>query len=388
MLRPTSVRPRAARRALASLALLAAAGLAGCDRDQPRELRIGLVVAQSGPSAARGKDLVDGARLAADEINAAGYKVDGHPLVVKIDARDDRGDNEAAKQAALAFADAGYGAIIGPLNTPQAAVAIPAVAAKGIPELITATGASLVGLGQGNVLRLLANDDRQGRAMAVFAQEITPGRRIATLAEKTDYGRGLARSFDDALKGKGLEPVLALELDDGPLPADLPARLKAAGVQTIALFAREPQLDALLAALEAAGETDVVVLGTNVVRNKSVAQRPVRIQALYATATAIDAKEFPEGKAFLDRFVARYGGDPVWGAQISYDAVYALADAARQARSVDAPDLLATLKRIEPNTRVNQQMRFAPSGEQVYPNIAVYKVDRGAWQLQMMSANW
>lgn len=388
MPRTTSVRPRASRRPLAILVLLAAAGLAACDRDQPRELRIGLVVAQSGPSAARGKDLVDGARLAADEIDAAGYKVDGHPLVVKIDARDDRGDDEAARQAALAAIDGGASAIIGPLNTPQAAVAIPAVADKGVPELITATGAALVGLGKGNVLRLLANDDRQGRAMAVFAQEITPGRRIATLAEKTEYGRGLAHSFDDALREKGITPVLALELDEGPLPADLPARLKAAGVETIALFAREPQLNALLAALEAAGETDVTVLGTNVVRNKSVALRPVRIKALYATATAIDAREFPEGKAFLQRFGARFGGDPVWGAQISYDAVYALADAARQARSVDASDLLAALKRIEPNTRVNQQMRFAPSGEQVYPNIAVYKVERGAWQLQMMSANW
>jgi branched-chain amino acid transport system substrate-binding protein len=384
----TPARRRPPRRVLATLAALAAAGLAGCDRDQPRELRIGLVVAQSGSSAARGKDLVDGARLAADEIDAAGYKVDGHPLVVRIEARDDRGDNEAARQAALAFADARVGAILGPLNTPQAAVAIPAVADRGIPELITATGASLVGLGQGNVLRLLANDDRQGRAMAVFAQEISPARRIATLAEKTEYGRGLARSFDAALKDKGLAPALALELDDGPLPADLPARLKAAGVDTIALFAREPQLMALLDALEAAGETGVTVLGTNVVRNKSVALRPVRIKALYATATAIDAKEFPEGKAFLARFRARYNGDPVWGAQIAYDAVYAVADAARQARSVDGPDLLAALKRIEPITRVNQQMRFAPSGEQVYPNIAVYKVDHDAWQLQMMSANW
>ena len=105
-------------------------------------------------------------------------------------------------------------------------------------------------------------------------------------------------------------------------------------------------------------------------------------------ATAIDASEFPEGKAFLERFHHRFGADPVWGAQISYDAVYALADAARQGRSIDGPELLATLKRIEPVTKVNQQMRFAASGEQVYPNIGVYKVDRGAWTMQMMSATW
>jgi len=360
----------------------------GCDSGGPRELRVGVLVAQSGPSGARGKDLLNGATLAAEEINAADYRIGGHPLKIKIEASDDRGEVAGSKQQAQVFVDSGVNAIIGPVNTPQAAAVIPVVAAKGIPQMITATGASLVGLGSGNVLRLLANDDKQGRAMAAFANEVSANKRIATVTEKSDYGRGLLHTFDDALKAKALAPVLAVELDDGPLPADLVARLKEAQVDVIALFAREPQLNALLDAMESANLKDVIVLGTNVVRNKAVAQRPVRIKALYATATAIDASEFPAGKAFLERFHRRFGGDPVWGAQISYDAVYALADAARQGGSIDGPELVATLKRIEPVTQVNQQMRFATSGEQVYPNIAVYKVDHDAWRLQMMSATW
>ena len=362
--------------------------VAGCNGEKPRELRIGVLVAQSGASGERGKDLLNGATLAAEEINAGEYKVDGHPLTVRIEASDDRGEVGLAKQQAQAFVDSGVNAIIGPVNTPQAAAVIPVVSAKGIPQMITATGASLVGLGSGNVLRLLANDDKQGRAMASFANEVSSNKRVATIAEKTDYGRGLVHTFDDALKDNTLAPVLAIEVDDGALPADLPARLMAAKVDVIALFVREPQLRALLDVLEAAGETDVVVLGTNVVRNKSLAQRPVRVKGLYATATAIDAAEFPEGKHFLERFHRRYNADPTWRAQIAYDAVYALADAARQARSLDSPELVTTLKRIEPVTQVNQQMRFAPSGEQVYPNIAVYKVERGTWTLQMMSATW
>jgi branched-chain amino acid transport system substrate-binding protein len=369
-------------------ALVAALVATGCDSGKPRELRVGLLVAQTGPSGARGKDLLNGATLAAEEINAADYKVDGHPLAIKIEASDDRGEVALSKQQAQAFLDSGVNAIIGPVNTPQAVSVIPIVSAKGIPQMITATGASLVGLGHGNVLRLLASDDKQGRAMAAFADEVSPGKRIATIAEKTDYGRGLARTFDDTLKEKKLAPALAIEVDDGALPVDLVTRLKAARIDAIALFAREPQLMALLDALESAGEFDVVILGTNVVRNKSVAQRPVRIKGLYATATAIDASEFPEGKAFLERFRRRFGADPVWGAQIAYDGVFALADAARRGRSLDGGELVSTLKRIEPVTQVNQQMRFAASGEQVYPNIAVYKVERGTWTLQMMSANW
>jgi len=370
------------------MALATALLATACDGDGPRELRVGLLVAQTGASGARGKDLVQGAMLAAEEINASDYRMGDHRLLVKIETSDDRGDVALSRQQAQAFVDSGVNAIIGPINTSQAEAAIPVAAARGVPEMITATGASLVGLGSGNVLRLLASDDKQGRAMAVFASEISTTRRIATLTEKSDYGRGLERTFDDTLESHRIKPVLAVELGDGPLPDDLVARLKAAKVDVIALFAREPQLNALLDAMEAAGETDAIVLGTNVVRNKSVARRPVRIKALYATATAIDASEFPAGKAFLERFKRRFGAEPVWGAQIAYDAVYALADAARKGRSIDSAQLLATIKKIEPVTQINQQMRFASSGEQVYPNVAVYKVERDVWRLQMMSATW
>jgi len=373
---------------VACAAMLIGGLASGCDDRAPRVLRIGLLVAQSGPSAARGLDLLHGAQLAADEINAAGYIVGGHPLSVRIEAGDDRSDDAGARRVAQSLLDSGVNAVIGPLNTTQAAQAIPVIAERGIPQMITATGATLPGMGRGNVLRLLANDDVQARAMAAFAAEISRGRHIAVLNMEGAFGRGLALSFDARLKERSIAPALEMELGEGPLPDGVVDRLRGASVDTIAVFAREPQLMALLDALEARGATDVDVIGTNVVRNTSVAKRPVRVRALYATATAIDAIEYPGGRAFLQRFGARFHGQPVWGAHIAYDAVYALADAARQARSVDGPDLVTTLKRVELATRLNEQMRFAASGEQVYPNVAIYQVDHGVWALQMISASW
>jgi branched-chain amino acid transport system substrate-binding protein len=369
---------------LAALAL----ALAGCN-SKPQTLTIGVLVAQSGPSAARGKDLLNGATLAAEELRAAGLSMDGKPLAIEIKAADDRGDVDASKEAALAFVDSGVNALIGPLNSNQAAAVIPAVAAKGLPELITATSASLVGLGQGNVLRLLANDEQQGRAIASFVAETLQSQRIATIVEKSDYGHGLNTSVVAGLKKRHLEPVASVEVDDrSQVTQETLAQFKQANVDTIVFLAREPQLVGLLDAVDAMGWHDLTVVGSNVIRNKNVASRPLHVKALYASATAIDAKEFPEGKSFLAAFQKRFGADPVWGAQYAYDAVYALADAARQARSLDGPTLVTTLKRIEPGTKVNQQMRFAPSGEQVYPNIAIYKSEQSAWVVQMMSANW
>lgn len=369
-------------------ALLFAVLASACDDRGPRVLRVGLLVAQSGPSAARGIDLLRGSQLAADEINAAGYMVGGHPLSIRIEAGDDRSDDAGARLVAQTLLGTGVDAVIGPLNTSQAAQAIPVISERGIPELITATGVTLPGMGKGNVLRLLANDDAQARALAAFAAENSRGRHIAVVNMQGEFGRSLGRAFSARLRERGITPAIDMDFSESPPPADMADRMRSAGTDTIVVFAREPQLTLLLDVLEAHGMTDVDVVGTNVVRNPSVAKRPLRMRALYATATAVDAIEYPGGRAFLQRFDARFHGQPVWGAHIAYDAVYALADAARQAKSVDGPDLVATLKRIEPVTRLNQQLRFAVSGEQVYPNVAIYKVDRGAWTLQMMSANW
>jgi len=377
------------RRPLLALTALAAALLsAGCDR-HPHTLSVGVLVAQSGPSGARGKDLLQGAQLAAEEINASDFVMDGQPLRIEIRSTDDKGEVETARTQARDLIDTGIGALIGPVNSNQAAAVIPLVADKGLPEMITATSAALPGLGRGNVLRLLANDDMQGRAIASFAAETLGARRIALIIENSEYGHGLQASVGAALRRFQREVIATTEVaDNGQVAPETIAQLHQAGVDTIVFLAREPQLTGVLDTLDKSGWTDVTIVGTNVVRNRSVARRPVRIKALYATATAIDAKEFPQGKQFLAAFQKRYNADPVWGAQYAYDAVYALADAARQARSLEPADLVQTLKRIEPATRVNQQMRFAATGEQVYPNIGVYKVDQGAWTMQMMSAVW
>ncbi len=380
--------PRSLRLALIALSALSMLSTAGCD-DGPRTLTIGVLVAQSGTSGARGKDLLRGATLAAEEINQSAFSVDGKPLKIQIKATDDKGEVEAATTQAHDLIDTGINAMIGPLNSNQAAAVIPIVAAKGLPQMITATSATLLGLGQGNVLRLLANDEQQGRAIASFAAETLHAERIAVVVEKSDYGRGLDASVVAALATRHLQPVASAEVDaKSQLSPEAIAQFRQAKVDTIVFLAREPQLVGLLDALDKAGWTDLAVVGTNVIRNTNVAHRPLTIRALYATATAIDAKEFPEGKVFLEGFRKRFDSDPVWGAQYAYDAVYALADAARQARSLDGAALVRTLKRIEPATKVNQQMRFAETGEQVYPNIGVYKVERSAWAMQMMSAIW
>ncbi len=376
--------------ALSSIAMVAALGstLAGCSPPVPDTLKVGMLTPQTGPFALRGKDLVNGAQLAIDEINASGYKIQGKAVKLELVTVDDKGEIDAAKEGAQKLLADGVTAVIGPLNTPQAVPVVPIIAAKRTPHFFTATAAELTGLGQGNAFRLLANDDLQGKAMAVIATDNLKGQRIATIVEGGSYGRGLNKAFEAAMP-KTAQLVFTTEVGakDSVTP-EMATKIKAANADVVVLFAREPQLVSLFAALKQVGHTEVTVLGTNVVRNRNVAALPIPVKAFYATATAIDAVEFAHGKQFLTAFTTKYGSSPVWGAHYAYDAVYALADAARRSETLKNDDLLKTLKRIDPATRVLQNMQFTESGEQRYPNIGFYRAERGAWVLQLVSASW
>lgn len=376
------------RTAVLSLTTIAAS-LGGCGAKVPDTLKIGMLVALSGSAGARGKDLLRGAEMAAEEINASGYKIAGRAVRLEILPFDDKGENDTAAQGAQQLIADGVHAVIGPLGTPQGQKAIPVVAESGRPHLFTMTAANLHTLGKGNTFRLLANDDLQGRAAAAFVHENLRAQRVALVYEATDYGKGLHGVFAEnfAKAGGKLGSVFPVEAK-AEVTADIANKIKAENADVIVFFSREPHLKSLYKALQEAGHTKVAVVGSNVIRNGVVAAAPIPVSALYATATAIDANEFHNGRQFVEAFEKKFKERPVWGAHYSYDAVHALAGAANSAETVEPTKLVAWLKTREPRTRVNHQMRFEGSGEQRYASIAVYQAERGSWQLQMRSSQW
>jgi branched-chain amino acid transport system substrate-binding protein len=383
------IRRRSAALALPVFAASLAAGLAGCGSSVPETLKIGVVVAQSGPFALRGQDLLRGAQLAADELNMGPFRVGGKQVKIEIAAFDDKGENDLAVSGAQQLIQDGAAAIIGPLNTPQAVKMIPAVAETGRPHLFTATAASLHTLGKGNTFRLLANDDLQARAAASLVHDTLRGQRVAVIYESGDYGKGLNAAFTAALTQAGGKVQLAQAVDaKAEITPELSARLKASNADVVVLFSREPHLKGLFKGLQEVGHTQVTVVGSNVVRNKNVAAAAIPVTALYATATAIDPEEFPSGAKLVSDFERRHKERPVWGAHYAYDAVYAVADAAARTESVEPARLVQHLKTQEPRTRINTQMKFDDSGEQRYASIGVYRADGGVWRMQMRSSVW
>lgn len=364
--------------------------LGACDSSVPETFKIGVAVPLSGPTAARGQDLLNGAMLAAEELNAKGFAVKGKRVTIEIVAKDDKSDAEATKLVAQALLAEQVHAVIGHVYTPQTSLAVPIYATKGIPNLFTSTSTGLLSLGAGNAFRLVAHDGIQARALAAYSTENLHGKRVVALVEISDYGKGLFTGISEALKEKSSLIALKLDLKIGePVSDEQAAQIVAAKPDVVLFLApREVQAVSLLNKLQGLGYTNYALIGGNGVKTPTFAKANFPINGIYATGTTIDFTESARGREFVERFKIRFKADPVWGAHYAYDSVYVLSDTLVRAGSAKPADLVAGLKKYEANAPVNQQLRFADSGEQRYPDIGVYKAERGIWVPQIRSSTW
>jgi branched-chain amino acid transport system substrate-binding protein len=362
--------------------------VASCSPKIPEKIRIGVAVPLSGATANRGQDLLNGALLAAEELKASGYKIAGRPVTFEIVAKDDAADPETVKKVAQELCDENVTAVIGHLNSPNTATAVPIYASRGMLLLTTSTQRSILSQGQGNVFRLVANDSVQARALAGFATDTLAANSIAVLVENSDYGREMYADMVAVLADRKQPEPSRIEVDfKSAVTEEMIARIMQAGADVVIVIGRESHALSLLAKLKEARYAAVSVLTTNPAKTDKLALAGAGIRGLYTTATVMEAGEWSGGNEFLDRFHRKYSADPVWGAHYAYDAVYALADMVRRAGSVKSTDLIARLRMSEPNTRLIQ-MRFDAAGEQARPTVGVYKAERGQWAPQLRSASW
>ena len=352
-------------------------------------MKIGVAEPLSGPSAARGQDVVNGARLAAADLNAAGYKIAGKPVKIEIVAMDDKADKEEAKKVAEALVQQGVAAVIGHLSSDITEVAIPIYAKANVPQMFTSTAVELTALGQGNTFRLIGNDGLQARAIASFAGETLRAKKVAILYEKTAFGTPLAEGIAAGLTQRGKKVELSESVDTKTLDfADFIRKLKAARPDVFVAVIRDNQLLPLFDQMLAAGLGDITVLASHVAKTEKVLSAPPNVKTLYVTSSSADVSEFRGGRQFLEKFRAAYKSDPVWAAHYAYDAVYVLAETMRRLDSVDPSALRARLKTIDAIAPVTVTMRFDASGEQRYGAISVYQKVNSKWEPVMRSDRW
>ena len=363
--------------------------VAGCSR-VPDVVKIGVAQPLSNGLAPLGQDMVNGAQMAVDEINAAGgMNINGKLVRLALVSADDKGTNEAGDAAARKLVDEDVEVAIADLNSGVSIHAAPIYAAAHIPQLAISTKPEFTRLGLPTTLRLVASDDLQSRALGSYAAQLPGASHYAVVDDGTPYGKGLADAAAKVVVELGKNVDVRESLDDKTVDfSKLVAAFTASKTDLLVTTLSDFQVEALMAQLAKAGLSGMTIVGGDTIKTDRFLRKDIPIKAVFATSSIVEPREFPGGKVFLDKFRAKYKIPPVYGAHYAYDAVYLVADALSRNGSVDKVALLKTLKEFDGNCPMTNTMRFGADGEQRYGAVAVYQLHGGGWDPLMRSDRW
>lgn len=206
-------------------------------------LKIGVIGPFSGPSSDFGNPMIDGIRLAVEEINAVGGYV-GRPLELVV--RDDKGDPDTGRKGAQELMAAGVMATIGFCNTGVALKSLDVFQAARSPLIVPcSTGSPITAkypAPESYIFRTSARDAIQ--APFVVDDIVKRGwTRVAIFADATGYGDGGLRDVQTALATHKLKAVHVARFPLGV--KDVSAELKAArdaGAQVVFSYTLGPEI--------------------------------------------------------------------------------------------------------------------------------------------------
>ena len=189
--------------AVAAVALtLVACGKKGGDDAQV--IKIGHVGPVSGAIAHLGKDNENGARMAIEELNAAGLKFGDKAVKFELLAEDDAGDPKQGTAAAQKLCDSKVSGVVGHLNSGTTIPASQIYNAAGIPQISpSATNPKYTRQGYTGAFRVVADDAQLGGTLGKYAVGTLKGKAIAVIDDRTAYGQGVAEEFTKAVEAAG-----------------------------------------------------------------------------------------------------------------------------------------------------------------------------------------
>lgn len=167
-------------------------------------VKIGHVGPTSGAIAHLGKDNENGARMAIEELNAAGVMIDGKKVTLELMAEDDAADPKQGTSVAQKLVDAKVSGVIGHLNSGTTIPASKLYSDAGIPQISpSATNPKYTRQGYKTAFRVVADDAQLGGTLGKYAVGTLKGKSIAVIDDRTAYGQGVAEEFAKAVEAAG-----------------------------------------------------------------------------------------------------------------------------------------------------------------------------------------
>jgi len=325
-------------------------------------IKIGMVVPLTGAIADAGRYGLQGAKLAVEEINAAGGVL-GRQLELIVE--DDQTLNPTTVLAFTKLADnKDIVAFLGPTRSTQIQAIAPSVQQAARPVMIGGTDPTLTKSGNPWLFRFRPNDTYTARAMAEFGSEKLGKQKWAIVHATDAFGTNAKSLFTAALKARGITPVMTEgQPNSSPDYTAVALAVKQSGADILATFITfEPDVAIFARQLRQLG-VNVVWLGSPSITTTTA--RKLAGAALYGTYAVADfhSDANAEAKAFAEKYAGLYKTTPDFFASWPYDAVHVLAKAITAAGGTAPETIRQALLAIKAYRGVEGIYNFDANGD-------------------------
>jgi branched-chain amino acid transport system substrate-binding protein len=347
------------------------------------DIPVGVYGALTGDQAAFGTSTVNGVRLAAEEINAAGGVL-GRKIRLVVEDDQGRAEEAASVVTKLITSDNVLG-LIGENSSNQSLAAAPIAQANGIPMISpSSTNPAVTEKGE-YIFRVCFTDPYQGKALAAFVRTNLKLDTAAILVDKkNDYSVGLAGVFQKEFEGAGGKIVAQQSYSGGDtefrpqlttIKAANPQAVFIPGFYTevgqIAIQSRDLGLNVPLVGGDGWDSPVVIQIGGKA------------IEGSYFSDHYFVGDTRPVVQQFVNRYDERHKRKPEATAALGYDALHILVNAIRRANSLDRKAIRDQIAATKDYQGVSGTISMGADRNPIKP-VAMIKIENG----QMNFAGW
>ena len=348
--------------------------------------KVGTIGPLSGDAAIYGQAVANGAKIAVDEINAAGGAIQ-----FELQSQDDEADGEKSVNAYNTLMDWGMQVMVGPTTT-GASIAVSAQANADRTFMLTPSASSVDVIdGKDNVFQVCFTDPNQGVASADYISANMAGAKVAVIYRNDDaYSQGIRDTFVSQAKANNLDVVY-----EGTFTADTATDFsvqltaaQAAGADTVFLPIYYQPASVILtqAAAMNYAPTFFGVDGMDGILTMEGFDTALAEGVMLLTPFSADAPD-ERTQNFVKAYQAAYGEIPNQFAADAYDGVYivkAALEAAGCTGDMTAADiceaLVGVMSSISVDGLTGQGMTWSASGEVSKAPMAVV-IENGTYVL-------
>lgn len=344
-------------------------------------VKIGHVGATSGAVAHLGKDNENGARLAIEELNAAGLKIGEKAARFELLAEDDAADPKQATAAAQKLVDVNVNGVVGHLTSGATLPSSQIYHDAGIPQITpSSTNPKYTRQGFPGAFRLVADDVQQGGALGRYAVQALKARTVAVIDDRTAYGQGLADEFEKAAVAAGAQLVAHEYTNDKAIDFNaILTTLKAKQPDVIFFGGMDSVGGPMLRQMRTLGFTSKLVGGDGLCTSEMITLSANALgdeEVFCVEAGGVDGNEVAANDKFRADFKAKYGVDVQAYAGYAYDGVKLLAAAMQAAGSAEPQKYLPALKAIQ-YQGASGQVVFDEKGDRKNAALTLYTFKAG-----------